>query len=146
MTAGLAVSTEDCDIHGMDAEDQTQARLETVQQATAGGSHDPNDLAWNIGPNLTAEQREEMLALLREFRDVFAADISELGDSDIALHRINTQRLPPRMYHHKERQNTPAKSSMRSLTKCSDMELFSQATDMELSSQAKVFTLAQLSS
>ena len=45
MAVGQAVSTEDCEIHGMDAEDQTQARLETVQQATAGGSHDPSDLA-----------------------------------------------------------------------------------------------------
>ena len=36
-----------------------------------------------------------MLALLREFRDVFAANMSELGDSDIALHRINTQGMPP---------------------------------------------------
>ena len=36
-----------------------------------------------------------MQALLREFRDVFAADMSELGDSDIALHRIDMQGLPP---------------------------------------------------
>ena len=35
-----------------------------------------------------------MLALLREFRDVFAADMSELGYSDIALNRIDTQGLP----------------------------------------------------
>ena len=66
-----------------------------VQQATVGGSHDPNSLDWNIGPNLTVEQREQMLALLRKFRDAFAADMSELGDLDIALHRINTQGLPP---------------------------------------------------
>ena len=65
MTVGRAVSTEGCEIHGMDAEDQTRARLETVQQATAEGSHEPDDLDWNIGPNLTAEQREQMLALLR---------------------------------------------------------------------------------
>ena len=66
-----------------------------MQLATAGRSHEPANLAWNIGPNLTAEQREEMLALLREFWDVFGADMSELGDSEIALHRINTQGLPP---------------------------------------------------
>ena len=36
-----------------------------------------------------------MLALLREFRDVFAADMSKSGDSDIALHRIDMQGLPP---------------------------------------------------
>ena len=52
----------------MKAEDMTQARKESVQQATAGGSREPADLAWNIGPNLTAEERKEMLALLREFR------------------------------------------------------------------------------
>ena len=85
MTVGQAVSTQDCVIHEMDAEDQTQARLESVQQATTG-EYKPTYIAWNIGPNLTAEEREEMLALQRVFRDAFAADMPELGDSAIALH------------------------------------------------------------
>ena len=76
MTVGQAVSTKDCDIHEMDVEDATQARLESVQHATAGGSRKPVDLAWNIGPNLTAEERKELLNLLHEFQDVFAADTS----------------------------------------------------------------------
>ena len=64
----------------MEDEDLTSGRLASVQQLKEGGSHDPADLNWNIGPNLTPEEHEEMLALLREFRDVFAGDMSELGD------------------------------------------------------------------
>ena len=41
------------------------------------------------------DEREELLALLREYRDIFAADMAELGDSGIALHRIDAQGLPP---------------------------------------------------
>ena len=75
MTVDKAMSTADCEIHGLEDEDLTSARLASVQQVREGGSHDPADLNWNIGPNLTAEEHE-MLALLREFRDVFAADMA----------------------------------------------------------------------
>ena len=95
MTVGKAMSTADCEIHGIEDENLTTARLASVQQVKEGGNREPADLNWNIGRNLTPEECEEMLALLREFRDVFAADMSELGDSDIALHRIDTQGLPP---------------------------------------------------
>ena len=94
MTVGKAVFTVNCEIHGLEDEDLTKARVESVQHVMEGGSHEPADLNWNIGPNLTSEERE-MLAILWEFRDVFATDISELGYSDIALHRINMQGLPP---------------------------------------------------
>ena len=80
MTVGKAMSTADCEIHSMEDEDLTSARLVSVQQVKERWSRVPADLNWNIGPNLTPEEREEMLALLREFRDVFAADMSELGD------------------------------------------------------------------
>ena len=65
MTVGKATSTADCEIHGIEDEDLTTARLASVQQVKEGGSHDPADLNWNIGPNLTPEEREEMLALLQ---------------------------------------------------------------------------------
>ena len=80
MTVGKATSTADCEIHSMEDEDLTSGRLASVQQVKEGGNREPADLNWNIGPSLTPEEREEMLALLREFRDIFAADMSELGD------------------------------------------------------------------
>ena len=55
----------------------------------------PQDLEWNIGPNLTTEQREEMLTLLRKYRHVFTTNAGELGNSSIATHHIDTQGLPP---------------------------------------------------
>ena len=76
MTVGKATSTVDCEIHGIEDRDQTKTRMEMVQQVSERESHEPADLKWNIGPNLTLEEQEEMLALLREFQDVFAADMS----------------------------------------------------------------------
>ena len=64
MTVGKATSTADCEIHGIKDEDLTSARLESVRQVRDEGSCKSPDLNWNIGPNLTPEEREEMLALL----------------------------------------------------------------------------------
>ena len=48
MTVERAMPTEGCEIHGMDAEDQTQARLETVRRTEVVMTP---TTAWNIGPN-----------------------------------------------------------------------------------------------
>ena len=57
-----------------------------MQQVGDGGSSEPAYLNLNTGPNLNLEEHEELLALLQEFRDAFAADMWELGNSDIAVH------------------------------------------------------------
>ena len=45
--------------------DQNEIRVSAKRKGR--GSHKPANLKWNIGPNLTLEECEEMLALLREF-------------------------------------------------------------------------------
>ena len=55
----------------------------------------PQDLDWNIGPNLSEDQREEMLTLLRKYRHVFATNAGELGNSSIAMQLIDTQGHAP---------------------------------------------------
>ena len=67
MTVGKATSTVECEIHGIEDQDQTKTRMEMVQQVSEGGSREPSDLNWSIGPNFTLEECEEMLALLHEF-------------------------------------------------------------------------------
>jgi hypothetical protein len=48
----------------------------------------------NVGP-LTSEQGQKFKALLEEFADLFAKDITELGRTDKVKHRIYTEDIPP---------------------------------------------------
>ena len=69
----------------------------------------PSDLDWNIGPDLSIDERNDLLKLLWKYRDVFAAEVSELGSSTIAEHCIDTQgarpvHVPPRRTAHHLRQ------------------------------------------
>ena len=44
---------------------------------------------------LTKEQGKKFIALLEEFADLFAKDISELGRTNLIQHRIYTEDVPP---------------------------------------------------
>ena len=70
----------------------------------------PQDLDWNIGPNLTKNQQGEMLMLLRKYLHVFATNVDELGNSSIAMHLIDMQGHPP--VHILPRRNTPGASEI----------------------------------
>ena len=48
----------------------------------------------NVGP-LTKEQGKKFIALLEEFADLFAKDISELERTNLVQHRIYTEDVPP---------------------------------------------------
>ena len=44
---------------------------------------------------LTPDQESEFKQLLREFTDLFAKDITQLGRTDLAMHKIYTEDIPP---------------------------------------------------
>ena len=73
------------------------ATVTSLKPSPKAGRPEPflQDLDWNIGPNLTEDERRAMLTLLRKYRHVFATSAAELGNSSIATHRIDTQGLPP---------------------------------------------------
>ena len=48
----------------------------------------------NVGP-LTKEQGKKFIALLEEFADLFAKDISELERTNLVQHRIYTEDVSP---------------------------------------------------
>ena len=44
---------------------------------------------------LTPDQESEFKQLLREFTDLFAKDITQLGRTDLVMHKIYTEDVPP---------------------------------------------------
>ena len=46
-------------------------------------------------PNLTAEQLALLRAVIMEYSDIFALDMSELGATNLVSHIINTGDSPP---------------------------------------------------
>src|ERR1051325_5927653 len=48
----------------------------------------------NIGP-LTSEQGQKFRYLLEEFADLFATDITKLGQTSLVTYRIYTENIPP---------------------------------------------------
>ena len=47
-----------------------------------------------IGP-LNSEQGHQFRILLTEFADLFAKDMTQLGKTDLVMHRIFTEDIPP---------------------------------------------------
>ena len=43
---------------------------------------------------LTPDQESEFKQLLREFTDLFAKDITQLGRTDLVIHKIYTEDVP----------------------------------------------------
>ena len=44
---------------------------------------------------LTPDQESEFKQLLREFADLFAKDITQLGRTDLVMYKIYTEDVPP---------------------------------------------------
>ena len=43
---------------------------------------------------LTPDQESEFKQLLKEFADLFAKDITQLGRTDLVMHKIYTENIP----------------------------------------------------
>ena len=73
---------------------------------------EPDDIPVDLqGSALTPEQQEQLKALLKEYRDIFAVRPEELGSTDLVQHHIDTgdnatMRSPPyrtSLWHKKRR-------------------------------------------
>ena len=53
------------------------------------------EIEYDVSTTLEVNERESLINLLREYRDVFAADTSEMGYTDLVEHIINVEEAAP---------------------------------------------------